>query len=149
MSEDFFIKALVRMEAYCSRSEKCEYDVRQKLNQINIDLTTQNRIVDSLRNDSFICDERFANAFCLDKFRFNHWGKIRIRIELKKRNLSDALIEKAITIISDEDYQKKIKYLIENKKIKAANNYEYSQKMLRYMYGKGFEPELVSEFLEY
>ena len=47
MSDDFE-KALIRMQFYCSRSEKCEYDVRQKMFQAKIDINLHDEIIDSL-----------------------------------------------------------------------------------------------------
>lgn len=147
MSDDLFKKALIRMQFYCSRSEKCEYDVRQKMFQAKIDINLHDEIIDSLIVDNFINDIRFAKAFVLDKFKFNMWGKIRLRLALQKKGISEAIIEDAISIISKEEYENVIKKLIANKKIKAESNYEYSQKMLRYLYGKGYEPDIVSLFI--
>lgn len=147
MSNDLLKKALTRMQSYCSRSEKCEYDVRQKMFQTKIDINLHDKIIDSLKNDDFINELRFANAYVLDKFKFNMWGRIRIRLELQKKGIAEEIIENAILNISKEEYENLIKKLIANKKIKAETNYEYSQKMLRYLYGKGYEPDIVSRFI--
>lgn len=54
----------------------------------------------------------------------------------------------ALNEISQEDYIAAIGSLIDGKKIHAKSNYEYRQKVLRFLYGKGFEPEIVTKVLD-
>jgi regulatory protein len=148
MDAVLFDQYLNRMQAYCSRSEKCIFDVKKKLDSLDVNSDIQEKIVSVLKNEGFIDELRYARAFTSDKFRFNRWGRIKIRIELQQRNIADETIREALNEISQEDYIAAIGSLIDGKKIHAKSNYEYRQKVLRFLYGKGFEPEIVTKVLD-
>lgn len=38
-----------------------------------------------LETESYIDEARYARAFVNDKFRFDHWGRIKIRYALRQR----------------------------------------------------------------
>lgn len=135
------------MQEYCSRSEKCKFDVKRKMTEADVSEDIQIKVIASLTKESFIDENRYAKAFVLDKFRFNSWGRIRIRVELQQREIQEDLISEALQEISIEDYHQTIRALIKVKYIKAKTDYEYQQKLLRYMYGKGFEPDVVRKIL--
>ena len=80
--EDFFLKA----SYYCSLSEHCIQKVREKLVQWGTPKEFIDPIIDKLLEDDYINEERFARAFVKDKFRFNHWGRVKITTHLKEMN---------------------------------------------------------------
>lgn len=136
---------LSKAMAYCSRSEKCVYDVKQKLLQWDTPLDFYDFIIDKLIDDKFVDEERFSNAFINDKVKFNHWGKQKVKYELRKRQINDSIIEQALHNISDDEYLSIVKGLISNKIRQLPQNAKMRNKLFRYMVSKGFEYEIVND----
>ena len=89
-------KALMRLEELCARAEHSSGELRRKLYGWRISGTDADDIIESLRRRRFVDDERFARAFVRDKYRFNHWGRLRIRIELRAKGVDGDVIGLAI-----------------------------------------------------
>lgn len=142
-------KYLDKAMNYCSRSEHCIEDIRQKLWNWKVPVEEHDKIITTLVENNFINESRYAIAFVKDKFRFNHWGRIKIRMMLKAKKIGTATIDDALSCIDEEEYIDVLKSLVESesKKIKAATDYERKAKLLRYVAGRGFEPSLASELI--
>ena len=143
--EDFFLKA----SYYCSLSEHCIQKVREKLVQWETPKEFIDPIIDKLLEDDYINEERFARAFVKDKFRFNHWGRVKITTHLKALNISSENISIAMQEIDDEEYEKMLDEIVEKKRktIKNGTDYEIRAKLLRHALSRGFEYNLVASKL--
>ncbi len=142
--------ALSKAMAICSKKEYCKAEIVQKLQKWNLEEKHINSLINKLLEDNFINEERYAEAFVKDKFRFNKWGKIKIKSHLRLKKIEEDLIYKALNLIDDEDYTNTIENLVLSKKksIKARNDFEQKQKLLRFLAQRGFEPGLVSEIID-
>ena len=58
-----------------------------------------------MKEEKFIDDERYVRAYVSDKFKFNKWGKTKIRYYLKGKGLSDKTINIGLEVIDDEQYK--------------------------------------------
>ena len=76
-------EAYLKLSALCAMSEQCCHDVLQKMKRWEVADAVAEKVVARLVKERFIDEERFAKAFVRDKFRYNHWGKVRIVQELK------------------------------------------------------------------
>ena len=143
--EDFFLKA----SYYCSLSEHCIQKVREKLVQWETPKELIQPIIDRLLDGDYINEERFARAFVKDKFRFNHWGRVKITTHLKALNISSENISIAMQEIDDEEYEKMLDEIVEKKRktIKNGTDYEIRAKLLRHALSRGFEYNLVASKL--
>lgn len=140
--EEFFLKA----SYYCSLSEHCIQKVREKLVQWETPKELIQPIIDRLLDGDYINEERFARAFVKDKFRFNHWGRVKITTHLKALNISSENISIGMQEIDEEEYAKKLDEIVEKKRktIKNGTDYEIRAKLLRHALSRGFEYELVA-----
>ena len=144
-------KALSRAAAYCSRQERCVYDVERKLEAWEVEPEEFGAIIERLIKEKFIDEERYSGFFARDKFRFNGWGKVKIRWALKHKNIADPVIGKALDGIDDEEYAQKLKGLLKNKfrQIKGKKDgYETKAALIRFAQSKGYEPELIYSVIE-
>ncbi len=139
-------RALERLEALCSRSEHCTGELLQKLRTWKIEPEDAEAIIDSLRRRRFLDDERFARAFVYDKYRFNHWGRIKIRIEMRAKGLTNELIDAAMEEIDEKVYNDSLSELLEAKMKTIVDDdlCKRRQKLFRAAVSRGFETELVS-----
>lgn len=131
---------LRRMAAYCSSAERCVQEVRKKLEVTTLQPEEADRIVARLLHEGFLDEQRFARAFVNDKFRFNHWGKVKIGYELRKKAIPPAYIEDALESLSEESYMSDLAALLKTKlkTLKAKDDRERYYKLLRFAAGRGF-----------
>ena len=140
-------EALRRLQRYCAYQDRCHQEVRSKLLDLGIYGMELEEIIVELISDNFLNEERFACSYARGKFRIKRWGRIRIRQELKKRQISDYCIKKAMQEIEEETYRKALIDLLIYKKglLKEPNEYQLRNKLAQYAFNKGFESKLVWE----
>lgn len=143
-------EAYLSAAAYCSASEKSLFDVREKLLAWGVSDDDAPAILERLQAEKFIDQERFARAFVRDKFRFSHWGKIKIAFNLRQKEIPTPLIQEALEEISDEDYNELLINLLQTKSrsVKAKTDYEKRGKLFRFAQSRGFEPGVILKILE-
>lgn len=140
-------EALLRMERYCAYSERCPKEVRNKLAEFGLTSADTDQIFAALRGDNFFNEERFAMAFAGGKFRYNHWGRVRIRQELRMRDIAPALIIQAVDSIDETEYVLLLQKLLDKKREQYAAAPNTREKAAASLIRAGFEMELVFRYL--
>lgn len=137
---------MIRMADLCARSEQCEADIRTKLFRMKLPAHEIDRILDQLREENFINEERFAGSFARDKVRFSAWGKNKIRLGLFQKRISGEAISQALDSIPRKDY---IDALLRVASAKSRSldlsDYEDRAKLYRHILSRGFESQLASK----
>ena len=79
----------------------------------------------------------------------NHWGRIKIKMALKQKRVSDYCIRKGLSEIIDEEYLQTLQDLIAKRMIqtKESNTFAKRRKIADFCLRKGYESELVWEAL--
>jgi len=133
-------QAFSRMARICSQKEYCSHDVRRKLDRLAFSDQTVNEIVVRLKKEKFIDEERFARSFIHDKLRFNKWGKKKIELSLRQKQLPAELIADAFSQFSDASLNESLLPLLKKKRgtIKGRSEYEKNGKLIKYGLGRGF-----------
>ncbi|MFM8592431.1 MAG: regulatory protein RecX [Sphingomonadales bacterium] len=138
-------QALQKLRHYCAYQERSHQEVRDKLRQLNCAKKEHDAILSSLIEDDYLNEERFAMAFAGGKWRAKHWGRQRIRYELKQKKVSDFCIKKALGQIDEDDYVAVLSKLAAEKyELLSAHQYIIRyKKTTDYLIARGFEPELI------
>lgn len=78
------------------------------------------------------------------------WGRIKIKYELKQKQVSDYSIKKALKQIKDNEYISILKKLAEDKyaSLKDEQYLIRKKKTMDYLMQRGFETELVRGVIE-
>ena len=136
---------LEQIGRYCAYQERCTDDVEKKLKEWKVPVTKIPGILHLLKKEGFLDDTRFARGFVSGKLKINHWGRIRIRYELRCRKIPEKIIESALNEISQDAYHDIINMLIikKRKEITKLKTGDARQKILKFVVGKGFEYEAV------
>lgn len=138
-----------KIKQWCAYQERSQNETRYKLYEYGLKEVEVEEIVSKLISENFLNEERFAMALTGGKFRIKHWGKVKIRIELKKHKISDYSINKALKAIEDDDYINILTLVLEKKirqtKIKEKQKLFYS--VLNYAVSRGFERDLATDQL--
>jgi regulatory protein len=146
---ELFRASVNKAMALCARREYCISEVLAKLQSWGTDFNDNARIIELLKKDNFINEERYAIGFVKDKFNHNKWGKIKISAHLKANNIPGELIKKALDTIDNDNYIKTLNNLLSahRRSVKAKNLYDMKAKLLRYGLSKGFESSLLYDLL--
>lgn len=145
------LEAKARLEALCAYQERCSYELIKKMNQWSIDREDQDRLLAELISTNFLSEERFAEAFTSGKVRIKRWGRVKIRIELKKRMISNYSINKALKEIDLDEYWSNLIHLAEKKweqSAREADHYKRKAKLYRFLSSKGYEADLIKDAVE-
>ncbi len=143
-------EALNRCMFLCSKKEYCQSEIAAKLTEWQVPEPITGEVIRSLVAEKFVDDYRFSIAFTHDKFHFNHWGKVKIRYQLKQKKLASEIIQQAIDGINENEYHRVILDEIKKKKktVTGKSEFEMKGKIARTIIAKGFEPELVFNLLK-
>lgn len=137
--------------SYCSIAEHCTSEVDKKLIAWGVSASEREKIIDKLKNDDFINEKRYVGAFVKDKFRLNKWGKIKITMALREKNIEPQLIDSALKKIDDGEYEEMLATLLTNKAKNIQYNFEYEKqgKLFRFAQSRGFENHVIERVLRH
>lgn len=141
--------ALIKLQSWCAYQERSQQEVRDKLYGLGLWPEAVENIIAKLIEDNFLNEERFAMAFAHGKFAIKKWGKVKIRMELKQKRVSDYCLKKALAQIDDTEYLDTLKKLIATKRrsIHEKNPLKLKYKLASYALSKGYEKDLVFDVL--
>lgn len=143
---DFYLWATSR----CAVKEYCCAEIASKLQQKGATADEVDALLERLVQEKYIDEARYAAAFVSDKFRFDHWGRIKISHALRQKGIADSLIREALEEIDEEEYRSLLTDFILSKRrtTKGDNAYAINQKIARSAITRGFEPYLVFDLLQ-
>ncbi|MDR1584587.1 MAG: RecX family transcriptional regulator [Prevotellaceae bacterium] len=150
MQNKYTLEELLHKAAsYCSISERCISEVEAKLTIWDVAPEDRKEIIVRLQKDDFINEQRFCNAFVKDKFRFNKWGKIKISLALSAKELDKTLINKAISLIDEGEYEEMLASILKKKLQSISYSYEYEKqgKLFLFAQSKGFEAAIIEKVI--
>ena len=138
-------QALQKLKHYCGYQERSHSEVKEKLYQLGVWKKDHDEIISNLIEQDYLNEERFAIAYAGGKFRTKHWGRVKIKYELKQKNVSEYCIKKALKQIDEEEYLAQIKKLWTKKyqSLKAEQYLVRKKKTIDYLLARGFERDLI------
>lgn len=138
-----FEKAKSRMMNYCSKSERCCAEVRDKLYKLEQSKEDIEKIISELINNRYIDERRYARAFARDKTNISRWGLIRIERELKLKKIPQEYIKVVLDEIRQEvNADDTLLELLKAKKRLYPNsldNRRIYERLLRFALYRGYE----------
>ena len=143
-------ESLAKLQRYCAYQERCIQDVTQKLYDLGVNQKFHKKIIEQLKKENFINEERFAQLFARGKFNLKKWGKVKITQALKEKYIPQKLINKGLKEIDDQEYVRILLSVLKSKAttVKTVDPYQKRHKIAKYAIAKGFEPELVWELMK-
>jgi regulatory protein len=138
------------MEHYCAYRERCHREVVEKLREMRMIPEAIDTIVVHLIEKDYLNEARFATAFVSGKFRQKGWGKIRLKRELKQREISEYLIRKALSTLEEGVYQDRFEALAQKRweHLKSEMHpLRRKKKFVDYFIYRGWEQDRIHEAL--
>ena len=150
MSSSSFEQYLSRAMHLCSRQEKCSSDILKKLSDWGVEEDDAARILQKLTEQKFVDDRRYAKAFTRQQHAFRKWGRIKIRMALKQKNIPGAFIDEAMEELDEQEYRQTLKEELLKKRhtLKGRNRYDLLARLQKFAYGRGYEPGLARQVAE-
>jgi regulatory protein len=140
-------QALQKARHYCGYQERCHSEVQEKLYSFGLRKSQVDAAMATLIEESCLNEERFAIQYAGGHFRLKHWGRIRIRYELKQKRVSDYCIKAGLATIDEEAYAESLTRLAAKKWEELATETSppaQKGKWQDYLLRKGYESDRIA-----
>ena len=140
---------LEKIQSYCQYQERCINDVRNKLFSLKATDKTADKILQSLIDNDYLNEDRYAKMFIQGKLRIKKWGRIKLKYELRLKGLDINIIDENINKIKEKEYIEYFKEFSTNK-IKFLKGTEEQKKrsFINYFTYRGWENSLIYQKLK-
>ena len=142
--------AFLTLAALCAQAEHCQYEMLEKMRRWELPEDAQARVMAKLVKERYVDDERYAQAFVKDKIRYNKWGRRKVEQALWQKRIDEEIRNSVLNDVDDEEYLSVLRPLLKQKRktIKAKNDYELNQKLVRFALGRGFTFDIIRQCLD-
>ena len=143
-------EAYLTLAALCAQAEHCQYEMLEKMRRWEVPEEAQARVMAKLIKERYVDDERYAEAFVKDKICYNKWGRRKVEQGLWQKRIDEDIRKRVLDDVDDEEYLKVLRPLLKQKRktIKAQNDYELNQKLMRFALGRGFTFDIIRQCLD-
>lgn len=150
-NKKYFIKAYSLK--LLSRRLHSSFEINVKLRQRKYDNELIGEVINELIANRIIDDYKFAVQYSDENIRNKLWGKTKVRSELIKRKIDSEIIDKVLELkfpagndleLAVELGRKKIKML----SYKNLDNQQLKQKVILYLYSKGYDYDTGKQALD-
>jgi len=140
-------EAYLQLAALCAQAEHCRQEMLDKMKRWGLDEGVKDRIISRLVKERFVNDERYARAFVKDKVRYNKWGRRKIQQALWMKRIDEHIQQQVLDEIEEREYLDVLRPLLKQKRksVKAQNDYELNQKLIRFALGRGFTFDVIRQ----
>ena len=143
-------QAFPKLKYYCGYQERSHAEVKEKIYSYGLWKQDVEKLLSQLIEEDYLNEERFAKAFAGGKFRMKQWGKVKIKYELKQKQVSEYCIKKGLKEIDEEEYLKTLNKLLDEKSsiLKTEKNMLIKKRKISdYLLQKGYERDLIMQLL--
>lgn len=145
-----FDEIKLKLVNYCVYQDRCHAEVEQKMREFLLIEEAKDEIILYLLKENYLNEERFTRSYIRGKFYIKHWGRNKIKMHLKQKQISEKLINSCFDEIHEDDYEKMIRKIFEDysSKQKGLQEYQKKSKTIKYLMSRGFEYEKINETLD-
>lgn len=137
-----------KLKHYCAFQDRSHSEARSKAWSLGLKKTDVEELVSRLIEDGCLNEERFARSYAGGKFRMKQWGRLKIRAELRARQISQYCIAVALQEIDESTYREILHKLAVKRwdsiKGQGTNLFVKMTKTRDYLLLKGYEANLVA-----
>lgn len=139
-----------KMVNYCVYQDRCHAEVEQKMRDFLLIQEAKDEIYLYLIKENYLNEERFTRSYIRGKFYIKHWGRNKIKMNLKMKGISEKLISHSMDEIDDGDYEKTVIKLFQNYYItqKATADYQKRSKAIKHLLSKGYEYDVILSLID-
>ena len=140
-----FDEIKLRLVNYCVYQDRCHYEVERKMREFLLIPEAKDEIFLYLMNENYLNEERFTRSYIRGKFYIKHWGRNKIKMNLKQKGITEKLISKCMDEIDVDDYEKAFMKIYHDyfSKQKGMKDYQKKSKTIKHLISKGYEYDVV------
>jgi len=141
--------AYPKIKHYCGYSERCHYEVREKLFGMGLAKKDVELLLARLIEEDYLNEGRFAILFAGGHFRQKKWGKVKIIHALRQKRVSERNIKSGLKEIKEEDYLPTLRKLAQAKwtSLKGEQYISREAKTNAYLQQKGYERPMIQDII--
>lgn len=145
-----------RLRRQCSLREYCSSDILSKATSAWLRACPDDtegaaafarKAVESLQDDGYVDDLRYATAFARDKSSLAGWGTVKIRYALSVKKIEPDVIASALREIDSGKASDRLRRLLEGKARQLGDAPGRRMKLLRFALSRGYSYDDVAEIL--
>ncbi|MBR4756483.1 MAG: RecX family transcriptional regulator [Bacteroidales bacterium] len=133
----------------CSKREYCSSDIfRKAMTAFEGDRAQAQRLLDSLLEDRFVDDLRYATAFAREKSRLSGWGPAKISYTLVGKGIPRSVVAEALKEIDESEADRKMRSVLETKYKTLAGDPQEKFKLLKFGLTRGYEYDKIAPVVD-
>lgn len=140
---------LTKLQRYCAYQDRCSSEVLAKLRTFQLSDETVQDVLQCLKNDGFVDDERYIESFIRGKMNSKQWGKMKIRMHLIQKSLPASIVDDYLNKVEDAVFigglQESVEKWIRSHGSVTKGNYP---KIVRHLMTKGYGYEQIAKQLK-
>lgn len=134
---------------YCVYQDRCHAEVEQKMREFLLIDEAREEIILYLLKENYLNEERFTRSYIRGKFYIKHWGRNKIKMNLKQKQIPEKLIGRCFDEIYEDDYEKMILKIYDDYYSRqSGQEYQKRAKTIKYLMGRGFEYDKINDIVE-
>lgn len=141
----FCQRAKEKVMPYVLFSRRTEKQVFDKIISLGFPASAAEALVRELTDKEYLNDRAYCRSYVKKAAEKKGYSRNRIRLELKQKGLSDALIEEAFEELSFEDTD--AARMVLNKKLRTAGERDYN-KLCVFLMRKGFSGDTARKVIQ-
>ena len=142
-------KILARLQRQCVSREYCEKDIRAKaLKAAEGDQDAAEELVESLLQDGFVDNLRYATAFAREKSAISGWGPVKISYALTAKGISREDISRALEETDAGASAKRMEGVLAAKWRTLEGDPQGRLKLLRFGLSRGYTYDEIKDTVE-
>lgn len=147
-------KALDILRWMCSKGEKTRQDCVKSLFRWMVPQEEHQKIIDTLLEEKFVDETRYAKMYINEKHNFYKWGRTKIVYSLRLKGIDKEVIDEICNeIISVNPDREILQGQIEKKAkkfepIPISEKYKTKMKLMHWAYSRGFTIDDINYCLE-
>lgn len=131
-----------KLRRYCEYQDRSEREVRRKMAQLLVPEEEREDLMQQLRDEQFVDEERFTESFIRGKVNQKRWGRAKLRAELMQHGIPSELITRKLAEMDEERYFENLRYLAD--KWRRENPEGGADKLVRHLLAKGYTMDEIS-----
>lgn len=145
-----FDEIKLKLVNYCVYQDRCHAEVEQKMKEFLLIEEAKEEIMLYLLKENYLNEERFTRSYIRGKFYIKHWGRNKIKMNLKQKQISEKLINSCFNEIDGTDYEKTLRKIYEDysSKLKGLKEYQKKAKTVKYLLSRGFEYDEILHLID-
>lgn len=141
---------LNKLTSLCAKSELCPFDLQKKMRRWEVDDETQTKIIDYLKKENYINENRYTESFIRNKVEYNKWGRYKIEQALRLKHIPKEVYAPLLDEVKENKYDDILTPLLKQKLkfIKYNSAYEAKTKLMRFALQRGFTMQQILKQIE-